>query len=324
MIPKEASQQSSTIDCCRGFSFYLAFRYITIMPKDIIKLEERDLLPKEQLRLATLNVLHSPLHAEKRFDFLINELNEIKPDVLHIQEANFSYFPDLIHKIAKDCGFKAMGKTSDIKARNSDNTSSNITLVRKNARFTELPVPNGESSLFNIPTLLTETTFNDLSVYTFNVHLAWGAHAEGYRLKQIMQIEEQARMISEIRPQSVIIMAGDFNALDNGSAVRFLTESLIIEDKSAFWNDAWTLRGNPDNYITSEMAGLLNKQTAVGVGIKFPSLIPPRRIDYIMTRSWRFGSAGIPLMFNRFADTLYEDGLTISDHYGIYSDFLMV
>lgn len=294
------------------------------MSKNIIKLKEMELLPHQQLRIATLNLLHNTIQVEKRFELLYEELNIIQPDILHVQEANFTHSAKFVKNILTYCGFKDMGKTRDIKAQRTDFTSSNTTFVKDKAIFSELPMClEAEQSQHVLPTLLTETVFNGIPVYTFNVHGVWGSYNEPSRLKQMVQIEEQAKMIHAIKPEAVIILAGDLNALPESPTINYLTGNYIVNDSNALWTDAWKNRGTGHNAVTSEMAGILNENTAEDVGIKFPSLVPSRRIDYIMTRNLRFGMPGVPLTFNRFADTVYKDGLTISDHYGLYADLLI-
>jgi endonuclease/exonuclease/phosphatase family metal-dependent hydrolase len=280
--------------------------------------------PNKQLRVASLNVLNSPVMADIRFKRLKEEINKLQPDVLMLQECNFNQNADLIESIKKDCGFKSMHKSIDIQSRHENITSAMVTLVKAdNSISYELPLiqTEGVPAYIIEPTLVNRTIIGDSPVFTFNVHLAWGSDNEALRLNQVMQIEDEILKLKKENNNAVFIMGGDFNATDKGSVFNFMTKQHIHEGRGTLWLDPWEMFGNEGNRITSNGNDLFSMQTALDTGVTIPQLSPNRRIDFILVKDWAYGRHGSPLSFMRWADTTYEDGYTISDHYGVLADF---
>lgn len=291
------------------------------MKKDI-QLSEGTIPISQQLRVASLNLLHSNTLLEERYQMLHSEVHKLQPDILHIQEANFAGHKDYIHDFMEKHGYIYSAMTPSSLMKSVDRASSNLTLIKQPATFKvldEIIDDRFESPV--IQTLMATTEFNGIPVVTFNVHLAWGTRQE-VRIKQIFQIETEVNNLIASIPNAIFIIAGDFNEEDRGDTVRFLYGDTAYQNYSTLWVDAWKHSGDADSYITSETKGRLAIETANAVGIEYPSLIPSRRIDYIFIRGWAYGRNGSPLRFNRWADS-YVDGVSISDHYGVFVDLLV-
>jgi hypothetical protein len=88
-----------------------------------------------------------------------------------------------------------------------------------------------------------------------------------------------------------------------------------------FWTEAFAVVGNPAEADTVAAGNHWAQQTARGVGIELPEMLPDRRIDYVWTFGWAYGRPGCPVAMQRsFTDTT-RYGYPASDHYGLTVDF---
>lgn len=278
-------------------------------------------IPAEhQLRIATLNLLHSNLHLDKRSSMLHNELEGLQPDILHIQEANFDGHKDVLNSIMQ-LGFTHQAYSESVFVTEGQ-TSATLTLARYPFDSKVLPrIPDDSFHRPHVETLMSTMVINGREVVTFNMHLAWGAR-EHIRMQQVVQIETEAAHVTARNPDAIILLAGDANAEDTYESMRFLRGETDINGISTLWVDAWKMHGNERNMLTSQSNGVLAHETARTVGITFPNMVPMRRIDYIYVRGWAYGRIGSPLGFGRWVDK-YDNGLTVSDHFGLWSDVLL-
>jgi endonuclease/exonuclease/phosphatase family metal-dependent hydrolase len=288
--------------------------------KTLLTIDEKKIQPSQQVRIATLNLLHSDFEAEKRFKMLDEELAIISPDIIHFQEASFQNHSPYLQDLIKKHGYKYYGHTHE-KVKDGERASHTLTLSKAPASFEILsPIVISDYDGLLRESLIMRTNFNNVEIITFNIHLAWGAN-EYIRLKEVVRINDLALKMKNENPEAIIVIAGDFNTEDESESIRFLNGKSAFKNQSTRWVDAWVAVGEESNKVTSEVLGKLSYNTAGEVGIILPSLVPARRIDYIMIQGWVYGSNGSPLRFQRFADS-YIDGISISDHYGIYADLL--
>lgn len=272
------------------------------------------------IRIATLNLLHSNSFLDKRYEMLSEELQTIKPDILHLQEVNLAGHEAYIHKISQ-YGFKTIHTGPSIVSLNGkDRTSCNMTLTNMPSDY-EVLKSKGNHTVPLIPTLITYNSYKGKMIVTFNVHLAWG-EAEHIRALQVKEIVEKAENIKSYDPQAIIVIAGDFNTEDDSDSILFLKGKRALENNSTLWVDAWSIDKSESKYFTSVPKGILSEETAKSAGIKDYSLIPNRRIDYIFVKGWAYGRDGYPSNFNIWADKMVEE-ISISDHFGVYADLVL-
>lgn len=162
--------------------------------------------------------------------------------------------------------------------------------------------------------------YNNQNVHIINAHFSWGGNNSWVRLRQAELINEYVQKLLETSPEDVFLLVGDLNTLNESSTLRYLKglQEGTYTHSGAYWVDAWDIHGTTENEITSNPDTYWGASTAATKNLMIPSLIPKRRIDYILSYGWCYGKQGYPLNFSRFADenTIPE----ISDHYGIWSD----
>jgi|GEM_PF-2075481 hypothetical protein len=119
-----------------------------------------------------------------------------------------------------------------------------------------------------------------------------------------------------------LIGRSHLNTLPGSDTNRYLAgQGAGANGAYTFWTDAFAVVGNPEEAPTVATANQWAQQTARGVGIEFPEMLPDRRIDYVWTYGWAYGRPGCPVAMQRsFTDTT-RYGYPASDHYGLTVDF---
>ena len=145
-------------------------------------------------------------------------------------------------------------------------------------------------------------------VDVFSTHLAWQLHDAALRERQVRAlvdfVEERADGSAAVGP----VIAGDFNAEPDATAIRYLTGLASLGGKSTYFQDAWRLAGDGGPGLTWSSA---NPHAAA-------EYEPDRRIDYIFSGFHVDTGAGRPLECRVVADEPV-DGVWPSDHFGVFA-----
>jgi len=145
-------------------------------------------------------------------------------------------------------------------------------------------------------------------VDVFSSHLAWQLHDAALRERQVQAL---VKFVDEAKDPSAPlgpIIAGDFNAEPDSTAVRYLTGLTSLDGASTYFQDAWRLAGDAGPGLTWSRA---NANAA-------REHEPDRRIDYIFSGVHLDTGAGRPLECHVVADEPV-DGVWPSDHFGVFA-----
>jgi endonuclease/exonuclease/phosphatase family metal-dependent hydrolase len=292
--------------------------------KKPIQLEEALIAPEKLLRIATINILHTPKLVKERVKALVEELEFKDIDVLCLQEVLSDRSYGILETLEDELGYTLSHVASSFDDTTGFPQGNAILVKSEKATFKELDMTIDEVAdkfIFS-PAVIAEFTYNHYQVNVINAHLKWGSENEWIRLRQAERISKYAAYVKEKNPEAIILFAGDFNAVEETSTLRFLYGLQEgIKMRGTLWVDAWKMHGTEENYVTSDTTRFWGKETNkrfTSTGIN--SLTPKRRIDYILSHEWAYGRPGSPMTFNRFGDRKRRDKLEISDHYGLYSD----
>lgn len=270
------------------------------------------------LRLATVNMLNNPSGFGKRAHALLAEVRTFQPDVIHMQEVP-SLEEDRMLELFEEAGYVESYSASKNR-HGSGFYYGNVTLSKLpilEAEDLTLEVHKAEKTPVAAGCVRVEKDGKDALL--INVHLAWGLMAEWVRLRQVEEIAEYA-WHDWLRRERPILMAGDFNTPAHSSTIRFLTGLQEgTHQNGTSWSDAWQIHGTPENEITSDPTSHWGQMTSRGKGLD-PQRIPKRRIDYIMSFGWAYGTPGTLQSFTRFGDQPDKSGYTVSDHFGLCAD----
>lgn len=274
--------------------------------------------PENTLRIASFNLLNKSLNMETRLEALIKELKIINPDVLCLQEVIEAKAYPVLEILSQELGFITNFSERKTPDKFTGDLSGTAILSKTKEEHYSILSQTSLNLIHPLPILTSSFVYNGHKVYVITAHLAWGSHSSGTRTRQAERISQYARGIKEIEPEAVILLTGDFNCVEDSTAMRFLRGLEETHNgENTLWIDAWIASGNADNAITSDPSIPLATTTAQLFGSTDTNLTPKRRIDYIYSYEWCYGKAGYPMTFERFAD---NREIPISDHFGIYSD----
>lgn len=276
------------------------------------------------LRIGSLNLLNNPDGLEDRIPTLISEAIDKNFQVLCLQEVLEVERPR-IEQALFAAGFTACSYAPTIlnhRTGHRDGTAI-FTKVAPTSFDTFLFNVDGERSLEKptIPAMTAHLEVNGRNVHVITCHFAWGSRNESVRLRQASEVSDYAARIMAADSDAVVLLAGDLNASEDFSTIRFFHgKQENMSGESTFWVDSWVLHGSQENWVTSDPDSFWGHRTAAGVGLTHANMIPKRRIDYIMSYGWCYGRHGSPLSFSRFGDVVSNSSSDLSDHFGIYSD----
>lgn len=296
------------------------------MPKNNINIESVTITPEEQFRIASLNMLHNDIRRSERMQMLIEELQTIDADVLCLQEVRTDGEIDILQTLSDALNMKFFHKGTDSEDVKSGNMSCNAILSKTQPESNKtIPLGVSGAQAVFLESVMVSLKFNESEIFIMNAHLAWGGHNGWARQHQLELLVRESERVKIKSPDAVIIIAGDLNEIDSAQPLKYMygeSEGHLV--KGTYWVDAWKVHGTSENEITVELNNKLALNTAIGnPSSLFPTVVPPRRIDYILSCGWVYGRKGYPLNFSRFADIPNVNGYTTSDHYGIYTDILI-
>lgn len=278
---------------------------------------KRSIQPQDKLRVASINLSNNTSFYHDRVRAIIKEAELKNVDVLLLQEI-VPQERDYICQIANEAGLVEHFISPSVIIRQQKDVASSTAI------FSRLPLTGmNEMSL----TALSGATkgayglveFNGHNIFVMSVHLIRGAQNGYIRLKQSLLIEEAAARLAVDHGYSIV--GGTFNDIPDGDSVRYLKGLKTSQDvKSTFWVDV--TEGTPlADTPTTRYHSMLGTEAATRNNIPFPEMLPERKVDYLFTRGWVYGNVGMPMGVELFGVSQSKEGLTVSDHYGVLSDF---
>ena len=278
-----------------------------------------------QVRVSTLNALHSNNAVAERTSLMCDELQVLQPDIICLQEVIFE--PDgssiQLKNLTHESGLNiitAMRQTpADYKHSSGTAILSRLHPIEAGSFPLGTPTATNDNASYAVLEHSSGRT-----VIAITAHLHWGGDKGRERLVQLTAIDRRAKqLMSRYETMNpMVVLTGDFNTLPDSDSIRFMKGLAPGSDGGyTFWSDTWDTLGTPENEVTLANDNHWAKNTAQSVGILLPHLMPNRRIDYVMGLDWTYGKAGSPLTFQRSFDSTERFGFPASDHHGITVDF---
>lgn len=274
-------------------------------------------IPSDQkLRVASINLSNNTAFYKDRIKAVMFEAKKKNIEVLLLQEIAQGE-KDNLRNLAAKAGFKYSYISPSIVVRQHGSVGSSTGI------FSRYPLESADE--MNLTAMHGSTKgsyatvqFNGHSIFLLSVHLLRGAENGYIRLKQATLIEETAARLSH---GGKAIVGGTLNDVPDGDSVRYLKgRKASSETKSAFWVDA-TEGSDIEDHPTTRYNSLLGREAADNNAIQFPELIPERKVDYLLSRGWVYGTIGMPMDPELFGISQSKEGLGVSDHYGVLADF---
>lgn len=270
----------------------------------------------QKIKVASINLSNNTAFYKDRIKAVFFEAKKKTVDVLLLQEITQGEKENL-RSLAAKAGFvhSYIAPSAVVRRQGSIGSSTGI--------FSRYPLHNADEMNLTAWSGSTKgayasVEFNGHNIFLLSVHLLRGAENGYIRLKQATLIEETAARLSH---GGKAIVGGTFNDIPDGDSVRYLKgRKASSETKSAFWVDA-TEGSAIEDHPTTRYNSLLGREAADNNGILFPELIPERKVDYLFSRGWVYGTAGMPVDAELFGVSQSKEGLGVSDHYGVLADF---
>jgi endonuclease/exonuclease/phosphatase family metal-dependent hydrolase len=146
-------------------------------------------------------------------------------------------------------------------------------------------------------------------VDVYCTHLAWQLHDAALREQQVRALVRFVDETSDPTAALGPVVAGDFNAEPDATAIRYLCGLATLDGTSTYFQDAWRLAGDGGRGLTWSNA---NPHAALDAE-------PDRRLDYIFSGFGGPSAAGRPIACRVVADAPVE-GVWPTDHFGVLAD----
>ena len=145
-------------------------------------------------------------------------------------------------------------------------------------------------------------------VDVFSTHLAWQLHDADLRERQVQALTAFVDATTAEDAAIGPVIAGDFNAEPDSTAVRYMTGLTSLGGASTYFQDAWRLAGDGG-------PGLTWSRENANAACEHE---PDRRIDYIFSGVHLDTGAGRPIECRVVGDGTV-DGVWPSDHFGVFA-----
>lgn len=282
-------------------------------------------IPAEHLlRITTLNINHAPDELERRTGLACDELEVLRPQVLCLQEVTFR--PDgtsaQLEAITAATGLTVATAAGQAVSKHGTLTGNAILSTLPVLEAGPIALGTPEAFLPGVDYAVLKTITGQ-TLIVVSAHLCWGGSNEGVRLAQVTAIDGRVKALVEryADRNPVAVLAGDFNSRPGSDTHRYLSGlGAGTNGGYTYWTEAFAVAGKPEEATTVAADNYWAKDTARGVGIEYPELLPDRQIDFVYTYGWAYGRPGCPINLQRsFTDTT-RYGFPASDHYGLTVD----
>jgi endonuclease/exonuclease/phosphatase family metal-dependent hydrolase len=238
-------------------------------------------LVESRLRVVTWNVWERHGPWEERQQGIRDELLRVDPDVVALQES----WPEQAAALAEPLG--------------AEHRSTGVVSVLSRwpiAAWREHELPGVEGGDGFVAEAAIEGPRGVVRVFV--TALAWRLEHSQARQEQVREL---VRLVADA--EGYVVLCGDFNAAPDSDEIRLLTGRAAAPGLAFY--DAWEVAGDGGPGHTWSNANHWAR----------PSLLPPRRIDYVFTPWPRAGGAGHPIRCDLIGVTHPP-----SDHYGVVAD----
>lgn len=273
------------------------------------------------IKVATWNILHSPSKENHKKRIIEAAAYLESADVVLLQEVSRGSGYNTAKSLADKLDMELVSEATTLAFDNGH--------ISGTAIISKLPMFSGEAIRHSVGNykeyavaLLESPSGRPLNIAS--AHLEWGGDRQQTRLAQVAGIDQEMRLrLARVHAATgvapVTVLGGDFNTTPNSDPIRFLVGEGVYNETSTLWVDSWAVAGDGTPGYTNHGDNPLSALTASNRGCLDPSLIPKRRIDYLMVHGWVYGKAGCPLRVELIGERPLT-GVYASDHNGIIVD----
>jgi endonuclease/exonuclease/phosphatase family metal-dependent hydrolase len=281
------------------------------------------------LRVVTLNFWGAEPPLERRIALAVNQLRELAPDVVCLQEVQPIGQTTTADAIAKSLGMhahyaKACAWGDGAWGEGSKAGEQGLAILARapllDTRVVELPDPRpGDVRIL----LSGQVATKGGPIWIHTTHLHYKLDDGVARERQVCAIDAAIRAgrSNDSAPQ---ILCGDFNATPDSDEMRFLRGLTTLEGRRTHFQDAW-LRLHREPEPGEGPAEGITWSSENQLTRPLRSLDIDRRIDYVLVTSRKKDGRGT-IHDCRVVLTEREgaDEICASDHYGVLADVQIV
>ncbi len=246
------------------------------------------------MKIATYNIWNSENGMPYRNNYIVNEIQKIKADIICLQEVHNR---ELAENIAVSVGYQYWY------FENYPNAEEGLCIL------SHIPFEECDSWLNASNAIYCSIVYNKKKVSIINVHLPWDSVVE--RERQIISI------VTAINKKQFdyVYMAGDFNCNASSNVQRFLSGECSLNNSEAIpcWFDLALSYAELSNTTVEDTLKFRENPR-----FKYNTIETNSRVDRILLRNTYPQDFPILTKCSIFGKTVYEDiALAASDHYGV-------
>lgn len=284
-------------------------------------------MASNNLRIVTLNFWGTEAPLDARLAMVVQQLRELAPDVVCLQEVKPYAGSTTAHAIASELGMVAhyqVASTWNAGEHGMATAGEEGLAIVTRAPLVEhrvLALPGsapGDSRIL----LSGRVTTAGGPIWVHTTHLNYRLDDGCAREQQVVAIDAAIRAMGRGNADAPQLLCGDFNATPDADELRFLRGLTTLADRRTHFQDAW-LRlhrepgpgDGPHQGITWSSENELTRPLR--------SLDIDRRIDYVLVTSRKKDGRGT-VHACRVAITAREEEICASDHYAVMADVQVV
>ncbi len=258
------------------------------------------------MRVLTLNIWNTSGDWRQRRMAILQVVRDAAPDVVCLQEVVEDERGNQAGWLAEQLGGWSTAYAGEGPSRRSGLFGNAIISPSPIDTSSSVRLPHVPDPL-DIQRLVLHARVVGVDVYC--THLAWQLHDAALREQQVRALMAFVRRTSDPAASAGPVVAGDFNAEPDSTAVRYLTGLASIDGESVYLHDAWRLAGDGGpglTWVDANPHAVLDRE-------------PERRLDYVFSAFHGRAGTGRPLACSVVADRPV-DGVWPSDHLGVLAD----
>jgi endonuclease/exonuclease/phosphatase family metal-dependent hydrolase len=259
------------------------------------------------LKVLTLNIWNNQGPWSARLGLIREAIEELKPDVIGLQEVIVDGTWSQADEIASDFSYATcFGRAS---AYESGALFGNAILSKfsiEDHHTFDLPCPG--TSPRSVVYARLRTPFGGLPFYS--THWAWKFEEGAIRERQALAVSRAIKATARAEDLPAVLV-GDLNTKSQATEIRFLLGLHALEGESIHFADCFE--------ATGEGAGFtFDPRNNPHAGLTYEL---PRRIDFVLVRGPDDHGRGKPLACRVVCDRVTGDPpFAPSDHYGVYAE----
>jgi endonuclease/exonuclease/phosphatase family metal-dependent hydrolase len=264
------------------------------------------------LRFVTLNLWGDNGPHERRLDLVGVELQRLAPDVVGLQEVREvpGRVTNQAAALAARLGFEHVFAPATEWGGGVEGLAILSRFPVRQSTHRRLPHATDTEGRIVLSAELDRGAASP-AFWVHTTHLSYRQHEGRQREDQVLALDEEVSRRSAGNEVPQVLM-GDFNTVPEADEIRWLGGLTTLGDRRVFYQDAWATARPGEPGITWALENPFRARMGW--------LRPNRRLDYVFVTPPRGDGRGAIRAARVVFDQPGEDGVYLSDHYGVLAD----